>query len=124
MSSLIKDNSQVICDSFINKFIYSTVVENHSEQEQEDNTGVASVSEGTSRCQMRGFELIYKILQKITLQEWIKVERRQSHKRNRHFQKTELVDLDITSKIIESVKTINENNFNLLALATNERSQL
>ena len=35
-----------------------------------------------------------------------------------------MVDLDITAKIIESVKTLNENNFNLLALATNEKSQL
>lgn len=35
-----------------------------------------------------------------------------------------LIDLDINSKIIESVQVINEHNFNVIALATNERSQL
>jgi len=40
-------------------------------------------------------------------------------KHNYHFQKSELIDLEITAKIMESVEIINENNFNVIALCTN-----
>lgn len=74
---------------------------------------------------MRGFELIFKLFQEITVQDWLKVLQRPATKRqNWHYQKSELIDLDINSKIIDSIQVINERNFNVIALATNERSQL
>jgi hypothetical protein len=71
---------------------------------------------------MRGFELIMKVIDQITLQDWVKVEKSMTNKFNYHFQKSELIDLEITAKIMESVEIINENNFNVIALATNEKS--
>jgi len=73
---------------------------------------------------MRGFELINKLFQQITLQDWLKVQKRLSNRHNYHYHKSELIDLDINAKIIDCVQVINENNFNVIALATNERSQL
>ena len=73
---------------------------------------------------MRGFELINLIFDQITLQDWLKVQRSVSLRHNYHYHKAELVDLDINAKISESVQLINENSFNVIALATNERSQL
>ena len=46
------------------------------------------------------------------------------NKHNYHFQKSELIDLDINSKITDLVEIVNENNFNLIALSTNEKTQL
>ena len=47
-----------------------------------------------------------------------------SLKNNHHYQKSELVDMDINSKIMEAVQFVNENNFNAIALTANERSQI
>lgn len=73
---------------------------------------------------MRGFELIMKIFQQIALNDWLKVQKRMHYKHNYHFKKSDLVDLDISAKIMECVDVMNENNYNVIGLATNERSQL
>lgn len=71
---------------------------------------------------MRGFELIMKVLEHITLIDFLKVQKRSDAKHNYHFQKSALVDLEINAQIMEAVETINENNFSVIALATNESS--
>ena len=71
---------------------------------------------------MRGFELIMKVFQHITLVDWLKVQKRMHFKNHYHFQKSELVDLEISAKIMDCVDIMNENNFNVIALATNEKS--
>jgi len=50
---------------------------------------------------MRGFELIQKVFDLITIQDWLKLQ--MSLKNNHHYQKSELVDMDINSKIMEAV---------------------
>ena len=60
----------------------------------------------------------------ISIQDWLKIQRSLTHLHNYHFQDSELIDLDINSKILDAVQIINDNNFNVIALATNERSQL
>jgi hypothetical protein len=69
---------------------------------------------------MRGFELIFKIFDHITLQDWLKVQR--SLKKNYHYKKSELIDFDINSKISDAVQVINEHNLNLVVLTSNEKS--
>lgn len=73
---------------------------------------------------MRGFELIMKVFQHISLVDWLKVQKRMHQKQNYHFKKSDLIDLEINAKIMECVDIMNENNFNIIALATNEKSQL
>ena len=47
-----------------------------------------------------------------------------THLHGSHFPNSELIDLDINGKILDAVQIINENNYNVIGLSTNERSQL
>ena len=98
------------------KYIYNTIDHNSEDGRNEDQN---IASEPTMRNQMRGFELIMNLFEHITLQDWLKVQNRMT---SSHFQKSELIDLEIDAQIIQSVHIINENNFNVLVLATNEKS--
>lgn len=76
--------------------------------------------DSTGSLQMRGFELIMKVMEHVTLMDWLKI----AHAKTGFHQKGQLIDLDINEKILSAVQALNENNLNTVALATNERSQL
>ena len=125
---MIRENSSLIRDSFMEKYIYNTTEleiskddESHDDQNARDDHRSGQTS---TRHLMRGFELITSIFDQITLQDWLKVQRSVSFRHIYHFHKAELVDLYINAKISQCVQLINEKSFNLVALATNERSQL
>lgn len=107
------------------KYIFTTTEADDNVQSLEDPNNMAAHSNsagGSTRNQMRGFELIQKVFDLITIQDWLKLQ--MSLKNNHHYQKSELVDMDINSKIMEAVQFVNENNFNAIALTSNERSQI
>ena len=81
-------------------------------------------SDPTSGLQMRGFELITKVMEHITIMDWLKISRSLHSMQGFHHQKGQLIDLDINEKILSAVQVLNDSNLNTIALATNERSQL
>ena len=118
---LIRDNAKFIIDEFMEKYVNSINVQDISKDDESHDEQNMSDAVGN---QMRGFELISKILDLITLEDWHKVQRNMGYKHIYHYQKSELIDLDINAQISEAIKIINENNFNQIALTTNEKSQL
>ena len=86
-----------------------------------DQSNRLQVSESRNN-QMRGFELIQKIFERISLQDWSKVQRSLGNKL--HYQKQELLDLDINAKISDVIQAINYSNLNLVVLTSNEKSQV
>lgn len=88
--------------------------------------GASQHSEGgfSQRNLQRGFELILKLFDQISIQDWLKIQRSLTHLHGCHFPNSDLIDLDINAKILDAVQIINENNYNVIALSTNEKSQL
>lgn len=127
-NQFVRENAVKICEDFVDKYIYNTITlemeSGEGRTEEESKTSYIKSEEGTARNYMRGFELITKIFMNITIQEWLMVQKRIQHKRNYHFTKASLVDMEITANIMECIDFINENNINVIGLATNEYSQL
>lgn len=70
----------------------------------------------------RGYELVLKLFDQISIQDWLKIQHSSTHKRGIYFPKSDLIDLDINAKILDAVQIINENNLAFIALSTNEKS--
>ena len=67
---LIRDNEGLICDNFMEQYVNNTIeleIQNDSGSEQEENKINLSSEEKTARNQMRGFSLIMKIFEAMTL---------------------------------------------------------
>ena len=56
--------------TFMEKYIYNTLEDPSEEDSDKENM---ITSEPTKRSQMRGFELITKLFEIITIQDWLKV---------------------------------------------------
>jgi len=56
-----------------------------SEEENHEEGCNTNTSEPTARNQMRGFELITKVFQQITLFDFLKIQKRMHKKHNYHF---------------------------------------
>jgi hypothetical protein len=113
--NVIRENAGKLCESFMERYIFNAVDlemskddESHDDQNNiagthGDAAGGLAGKQSSHRNQMRGFELINKLFQQITLQDWLKVQKRLSNRHNYHYQKSELIDLDINAKIMDSV---------------------
>lgn len=113
-------------DSFLKKFVFNfieleTAKDDESAEQMHSNRITNSDSQHVA---MRGFELIFKLFEHMTIQDWLKIQRSLHNLQGFHHQKGQLIDLDINTKIIDAVQVINENSLNTICLATNEKTQL
>ena len=83
------------------KYVYNVMNNTNIEENNDTQRSGAHFSDTSSmRVQMRGFELIQKIFDLITVEDWTKIYRTL---RGAKFQRAELVDIEFTSKIYEAV---------------------
>lgn len=76
IQSLIRENAAVIRDNFMEKYIFTTTEAEDNVQSLDDPNNMAAHSNsagGSTRNQMRGFELIQKVFDLITIQDWLKL---------------------------------------------------
>jgi len=66
--SQVRENAGIICEKFMEKYIYNMVdLENSKEEDSHDENTINHSENTTARSQMRGFELIMKIFDSITV---------------------------------------------------------
>jgi len=125
---MLRENCALICESFMDKYILNAIGlevskdDMNNEDLQHQSSAHISDQIASHRSQMRGFDLVFKIFDHITLQDWLKVQRSLSKSHSYHYKKSQLIDFDINSKISDAVQVINEQNLNLVVLTSNEKS--
>mmetsp|Transcript_8654 Transcript_8654/g.14661 ORF Transcript_8654/g.14661 Transcript_8654/m.14661 type:complete len:199 (+) Transcript_8654:184-780(+) len=92
-NKLIKENWQKIRYQFMDKYVYNAFETNQQDSHMKGagNEEAKNQSKNGAR-DYKGFELINKVFDQITLQDWVKIQRSSSS----HFSKAELIDLEIT----------------------------
>lgn len=120
----VRKHADRIIDLFLKKYVFNAIdldrAEDSPDEQMSPDVLGQQANDSAGSLQMRGFELIMKVMEHVTLMDWLKIA--QTKKGFHH--KGQLIDLDINEKILSAVQALNENNLNTVALATNERSQL
>lgn len=85
-------------------------IEQENEAQSHDDQGgnrigASQHSDGgfSQRNLQRGFELIMKLFDQISLQDWLKIQRGLTNWHGCHFPNSNLIDLDINAKILDAV---------------------
>ena len=112
---MVRNNSKFIIEDFLEKYVNNINAHDISRDDESHDENIHAAGTHNSDAEgnsMRGLELVQKILDRITLEDWHKVERTMGYKHIYHYKKSDMIDLDINGQIADAIKSINENNFN------------